>query len=77
MEGKSLRVCKCCKKAIAVSDFVKVSDEELEIISGVKNHEKGVAILHEIGANIVAVTLGKSGTLLSNGKIMKSFQAFR
>ncbi|MDF4189352.1 PfkB family carbohydrate kinase, partial [Ligilactobacillus salivarius] len=50
------------------SDFVKVSDEELEIISGVKDHEKGVAILHEIGANIVAVTLGKSGTLLSNGK---------
>lgn len=68
MEGKSLRVCKCCEKAIAVSDFVKVSDEELEIISGVKDHEKGVAILHEIGANIVAVTLGKSGTLLSNGK---------
>lgn len=47
---------------------MKVSDEELEIISGVKDHEKGVAILHEIGANIVAVTLGKSGTLLSNGK---------
>ncbi|KJJ42257.1 sugar kinase, partial [Bacillus subtilis] len=33
-----------------------------------KDLEKGVAILHEMGANIVAVTLGKSGTLLSNGK---------
>lgn len=68
MEGRVSEFVSVAKKAIAVSDFVKVSDEELEIISGVKDHEKGVAILHEIGANIVAVTLGKSGTLLSNGK---------
>lgn len=66
--GRVSEFVSVAKKAIAVSDFVKVSDEELEIISGVKDHEKGVAILHEIGANIVAVTLGKSGTLLSNGK---------
>ncbi|WP_257208899.1 carbohydrate kinase [Bacillus sp. AFS031507] len=56
------------KKAIALSDFVKVSDEELEIITETKDHEEGVSLLHEMGAEIIAVTLGKRGTLLSNGK---------
>ncbi|RDZ11057.1 carbohydrate kinase [Priestia megaterium] len=63
------------KKAISLSDFVKVSDEELEIITGTKNHELGVDILHHIGARIVAVTLGKRGTLISNSskkKLVKS-----
>ncbi len=49
MERKSFRVYKHRKKAIAVSDFVKVSDEELEIISGAKDHKEGVAVLHELG----------------------------
>jgi fructokinase len=56
------------KKAIAFSDFVKVSDEELAIITGTKEYEEGVQILHEIGAKMIAVTLGKRGTLLSNGR---------
>jgi fructokinase len=63
------------KKAISLSDFVKVSEEELEIITGTKNHELGVGILHHIGARIVAVTLGKRGTLISNSskkKLVKS-----
>lgn len=55
------------KKAISLSDFVKVSDEELEIITGTKDYEEGVNILHALGAKIIAVTLGKRGTLLSNG----------
>jgi fructokinase len=63
------------KKAISLSDFVKVSEEELEIITGTKNHELGVDILHHIGARIIAVTLGKRGTLISNSskkKLVKS-----
>ncbi len=56
------------KKAIALSDFVKVSDEELELITNTKDHEEGVKSLHALGAAIVAVTLGKRGTLLSNGR---------
>jgi fructokinase len=56
------------KQAISLSDFVKVSDEELEIITDTKDHKKGVNILHELGAKFIAVTLGKRGTLLSNGK---------
>ncbi len=56
------------KKAISLSDFVKVSDEELEIITGIKNHELGIETLHKMGAKIVAVTLGKKGTLISNSR---------
>lgn len=67
-KGRMSEFVSVAKRAIAVSDVVKVSDEELEIISGAKGHEEGVAILHEIGAKMVAVTLGKSGTFLSNGK---------
>lgn len=57
------------KEAIGFSDLVKVSDEELEIITGIKqDQDKAVALLHELGAKAVAVTLGKHGTLISNGK---------
>lgn len=76
-KGRVHEFVSIAKRAIGLSDFVKVSDEELEIISGVKDHEKGVAILHEIGAKIVAVTLGKSGLFFQMGKTKKSFRAFR
>ncbi|MBL4963940.1 carbohydrate kinase family protein [Bacillus halotolerans] len=67
-KGRVSEFVSAAKRAIALSDFVKVSDEELEIITGAKDHEEGVNILHGIGAKMVAVTLGKNGTLLSNGK---------
>lgn len=47
------------------SDFVKLSDEELEIITGEKDLNKGSSILHKLGAKIIAVTLGKDGTYIS------------
>jgi fructokinase len=56
------------KKGIAFSDFVKVSDEELKIISGMDDIAEGTSVLHQIGAKAVAVTLGKAGTYVSNGQ---------
>ncbi|MEH7273229.1 carbohydrate kinase family protein [Neobacillus vireti] len=55
------------KKGIALADFVKVSDEELHIISGSSDLAAGTAALHQLGAKVVAVTLGSKGTYLSNG----------
>jgi fructokinase len=55
-------------KGIALADFVKVSDEELAIITGVNDLSEGTNVLHQLGAKIVAVTLGKEGTYLSNGQ---------
>lgn len=54
------------KLAISKADFVKVSDEELAIITGKQDVAEGVQELHRLGAKIVAVTLGKAGSLISN-----------
>jgi fructokinase len=55
-------------KGIALADFVKVSDEELAIITGTSDLSEGTEALHQLGAKIVAVTLGKEGTYLSDGQ---------
>ncbi|MDF2789187.1 MAG: carbohydrate kinase [Neobacillus sp.] len=56
------------KEGISLADFVKVSDEELKLITGISNLAEGTNYLHEIGAKVVAVTLGSEGTFLSNGQ---------
>jgi fructokinase len=43
------------KKGISIADFVKVSDEELRIISGMNEMNSGVATLHQMGAKVVAI----------------------
>ncbi|MBT2697605.1 carbohydrate kinase [Bacillus sp. ISL-40] len=55
------------RKGISMADFVKVSEEELELITGKMDKYEGIEKLHHLGAKIVAVTLGSEGTLLSNG----------
>ena len=65
------------KECIKIADFVKVSDEELKLISGQANLDKGVEVLHDIGAGIIAVTLGKEGTLISNGLEYKTIQSLK
>ncbi|WP_412998474.1 carbohydrate kinase family protein [Neobacillus sp. 3P2-tot-E-2] len=54
------------KKGSSLADFVKVSDEELKLITGIPNLAEGTNHLHELGAKVVAVTLGSEGTYLSN-----------
>ncbi|MBP2075962.1 carbohydrate kinase family protein [Oceanobacillus polygoni] len=54
------------KQGIAIADFVKVSHEELEIITSTDDLNSGVQFLHQMGASLIAVTLGKEGTLISN-----------
>ncbi len=54
------------KKGVAIADFVKVSDDELKIITGLNGLEEGIKALHKMGAKAVAVTLGKKGTFISN-----------
>lgn len=56
-----------CEKAIGYADFVKLSEEELLLIVGTKDLANGAKKIHELGAKIVTVTLGKAGTFLSIG----------
>lgn len=65
------------KKCMKYADFVKVSDEELKIICSEDDISKGVKVLHELGAKIVAVTLGKEGTLISNKKEMDIIESIK
>jgi fructokinase len=64
-EGDFIEVAEQC---ISQADFVKVSEEECKIISGFPQLSDGVECFHRLGAHTVAVTLGKDGTLISNGK---------
>ncbi|WP_413378807.1 carbohydrate kinase family protein [Alkalihalobacillus sp. 1P02AB] len=65
--GREREFVEWAKEGIKLADFVKVSDEELQIISEEKEMKVGVEKLHQMGAKLIAVTLGKEGTYISNG----------
>ncbi len=62
---------KHCKEVIKSVDLIKVSEEEGQIITGETDHQKMILALHELGAKIVTLTLGKEGSLISINKIYK------
>ena len=51
---------------IAVADFVKLSDEELTLITGETDISQGAQQICALGAKYLEVTLGKEGTLLQS-----------
>lgn len=54
---------------LKLSDFTKLSDEELFLLTKEKDIETGVNKLHELGVKVVTITLGSKGTYLSvNGE---------
>ena len=53
---------------IKQSDFTKLSDEELLLLTGEKDITTGVNKLHELGVKVVTITLGSKGTYLSVDK---------
>lgn len=54
------------RDGISKADLVKVSDEELQLITSQADCNAALDLLHEWGARAVAVTLGKDGTLISS-----------
>ncbi|NFA42760.1 carbohydrate kinase [Clostridium botulinum] len=56
---------KDCIEFLKKSDFTKLSDEELILITKEEDLEAGVKKLHELGVNVVTITLGSKGTYLS------------
>lgn len=43
------------------ADIIKVSEEELEFITGIKDYEKGTEVLFHKGIKVIFVTLGEKG----------------
>ncbi|AAK78404.1 fructokinase [Clostridium acetobutylicum] len=64
------------RKCIELADFVKLSDEELKIISGEKNIKNGVKLLAS-NNKVIAVTLGKEGTMISNGEEVEIIESIK
>lgn len=50
------------KSGLKGVDIIKVSEEELELLTGTNNLEKGSAMLYEKGINVIMVTLGSKGS---------------
>lgn len=68
---------KSSKEFISKADLVKVSSEELAIISGISDKDDAVDYLLNLGAKMVTVTLGEKGTLVStktNRNIVESIK---
>jgi fructokinase len=76
-KGRESSFVEFVKQGVALADFVKVSDEELRIISGAGELTRGVEVLHQLGAGLVAVTLGKNGTLISNGQKQETIPSMK
>jgi fructokinase len=56
---------KKCMPFVQKAHLCKFSLEEAQLLSGKSNLEECCAVLHEIGTQIIAITLGGDGTLLS------------
>jgi fructokinase len=54
-----------CLEFLKASDFTKLSDEELALITKEKDLKSGVEKLHQLGVKVVTITLGAKGTYLS------------
>lgn len=58
-----------CETYFTIADIVKVSDEELTLLSQKADMEQGCQYFHDLGVKIVLVTLGGDGCLISqNGQ---------
>jgi len=54
-------------EAIAKCDFLKVSAEEMQFVTGTEDLESGADVLWEMGPELVAITLGAEGAYTYNG----------
>jgi fructokinase len=63
---------KKCMPFIEKSHLCKFSIEEAQLLSGKTDVKEACAVLHEIGAKIIVITLGGDGTFLSTSDFQKT-----
>ncbi|MEP0357214.1 MAG: carbohydrate kinase [Paraglaciecola sp.] len=67
--GRDQEFKDACNVYFKMADMVKVSDEELTLLSGENDMKTGCQFFHDLGVKLVLVTLGPDGCLVSlNGK---------
>ncbi|MCW8111939.1 carbohydrate kinase [Yersinia intermedia] len=55
-----------CEPFLKMADVIKMSEEELELITGHTDKVQGCRYLHDLGATFIAITLGNRGTWASH-----------
>ena len=65
------------KKLLPLADILKVSDEEMLMLTGTENFEEGSLVLSEYGPQLVLVTLGSQGVFVRYGECAEVVPGFR
>ena len=65
------------KKPLPMVDILKISDEELPLISGLDDPEQGTAKLLGCGIRLILVTLGSKGVFYRMGELTGSIPGIR
>ena len=65
------------KKLLPLADILKVSDEEMLMLTGTENFEEGSLVLSEYGPRLVLVTLGSHGVFVRYGEYAEIVPGFR
>ena len=71
-KNKESGFVKKCLPYVEKSHLCKFSLEEAQLISGTTEIKDACAILHQIGAQVIAVTLGSEGTFVSTKTSQKT-----
>jgi len=66
-KGEEHIFIKKCMPFIQKAHLCKFSLEEAQLLSGKTDLEECAGVLHEIGAEVIAITLGGDGTFISTG----------
>lgn len=64
--GNEAEFIRRCEPLLAIADVIKMSEEELMLITGLADLAAGCRYLHDRGATLVNVTLGSRGTWASH-----------
>lgn len=66
-----------CHPYIEKSHLCKFSLEEAQLLSGKDNLDEACQFFHEMGTQIIVITLGSEGTLLSTAKFSKTIPSIK
>ena len=70
------RAVEMMKSLLPDADILKVSDEEMVMLTGTDDFEEGSRILAEYGIRLVMVTLGSEGVFLRYGDMTEAIPGF-
>ena len=65
------------KSVIPYADVIKVSDEELVLLTGIQDYEQAADQILEMGPKLLAVTLGSEGVLIATVKQKEKIAGFK